>query len=303
MSTVAVLPTPVRKAALLDNAVLLRLKFSRYGTSKKVATSQVEVNTDKTKLRITKRILDSPEADAIGKAEDRIIAWVKSQCLPSTIDEGLWFVPLQNSENVNSRLKEMGEERKEKVELLCAALPAIEDRDREQLKDLYSSTDYPSSDALRRAFGIEWYFLALTAPRSLQNVSEEIYMESKRRMEQNIATATESVQAILREQFKKLVDHLVDRLTPEADGKKRVFRDTLTSNFKEFLAKFSTMNITDDVELDNLVGVARQLLDGVEPDALRDLDELRSDTLAKFQTIQSLTDELIVNEPARRILI
>lgn len=303
MSTAIALPVPVRKAALLDNAVLLRLKFSRYGTSRKVATSQVEVNTDKRLLRVSKQILDSPEADAIGKIDRQIKGWVETQCLPATIDDGLWFVPLANVESVNVRLKEMDEERRTSIELLCAALPAIEERDRTQLKDLYSSTDYPSAEALRRAFGLEWYFLALTAPRSLESVSEEMYMESKLRMEQNIATATESVQAILREQFKKLVDHMVERLTPEADGKKRIFRDSLTANFKEFLAKFSTMNITEDAELAKLVLEARNLMDGVEPDALRDLDDLRNTVLAGFDKIQCLTDELIENEPVRRILI
>lgn len=302
MST-ALAPAPVRKAKLLDNAVLLRLKFSRYGTSRKVATSQVEVNTDKRLLRVSKQILDSPEADAIGKIDRQIKAYVETQCLPSTLDDGLWFVPLANVQSVNIRLDEMDEERRATVENLCAALPALEERDAAQLKDLYSPNDYPSPDALRRAFGIEWYFLALTAPRSLESVSQEMYMEAQRRMEQNIATATEAVQSVLRSQFKKLVDHMVERLTPEPDGKKRVFRDSLTSNFKEFLAKFSTINITEDAALDQLVNVARQLLDGVEPDALRDLDDLRSDTLAKFQTIQNLTEELIEDEPSRRILI
>lgn len=299
----ASIPAPVRKAALLDNAVLLRLKFSRYGTSRKVATSQVEVNTDKRLLRVSKQILDSQEADAIGKIERQINAWVESQCLPSAIDKALWFVPLANVESVNARLKEMSAERLEAIESLCAVLPTLEERDRDQLKDLYSQTDYPSPEALRSAFAMEWYFLALTAPRSLEAVSEEMYMEAKRRMEQNIATATESVQAVLREQFKKLVDHMVDRLTPEEDGRKRIFKDSLTSNFKEFLAKFSTMNITEDDDLDKLVQNARRLLDGVEPDALRDLDDLRRGILIDFEKIQSLTDELIENEPTRRILI
>lgn len=297
------MPAPVRKAALLDNAVLLRLKFSRYGTSRKVATSQVVVNTDKRRLRVTKQILDSPEADAIGKIDRQINAWVETQCLPATIDDGLWFVPLANVEPVNLRLREMDEERRETVEKLCAALSTIEERDREQLQDLYSSRDYPSAEALRRAFGLEWYFLALTAPRSLQAVSEEMYMEAKERMEKNIATASEAVQAVLREQFKKLVDHMVERLTPDVEGKKRIFRDSLTSNFKEFLAKFSTMNITDDAELDKLVQQARGLMDGVEPDALRDMDDLRNTVLAGFDQIQTLTDQLIEDEPTRRIFV
>ena len=58
----------------------------------------------------------------------------------------------------------------------------------------------------------------------------------------------------------ELVQHLVERLQPGADGKPKVFRDSLVRGMEEWLSDFSARNLAQDGELSSLVERARELL-------------------------------------------
>lgn len=294
----------VRKAVLLDNAVLVKLTFRSYGTSRKVSTSQVEVGAaDKRLLKVSKKILDSPECDAITKLDGQIRTWVYSQVLPSQFIDGCHFVPLVSVERINDRLEDYRAERDVAVTVLCDALERLIEQDRERLGPLFNAGDYPTVEEIQRAYSLEWSYMALDAPKSLQAVSEEMYLAAKQKMELNIAEATDAVRSVLRAQFKELVDHLVDRLTPAPDGTKKIFRNSLTENVNAFLDSFGDRNITEDAELARLVEDARKLLGGEDAESLRSQDYVREAVRSGFSQVQDKLDELIVNEPTRRILV
>ena len=60
-----------------------------------------------------------------------------------------------------------------------------------------------------------------------------------------------------------------ERLKDGADGKPLKFKQSTVSNLVEFLWHFSFRNVTDDRQLQDLVGRARDLLQGVAADDLR----------------------------------
>jgi hypothetical protein len=104
---------------------------------------------------------------------------------------------------------------------------------------------------------------------------------------------------LLRLQMSDLVDHMIERLSPGADGKKKVFRDTLTENIDEFLRLFNGNNLAADAELQAFVDKARDLMKGIDSEVLRKQDTVRDKVLSGFQDIKAGVDQLLIDAPAR----
>ena len=100
----------------------------------------------------------------------------------------------------------------------------------------------------------------------------------------------------------KLVSHLTERLSGQADGKPRIFRDSAVENLTEFFQRFRALNVRSSEQLDQLVGQAQQVIRGVEPQDLRDNAGLRQHVATEMSQVQSVLDGLLVDRPRRNIL-
>ena len=89
------------------------------------------------------------------------------------------------------------------------------------------------------------------------------------------------------EELGSLVSHLAERLSGEADGKPKVFRDTAVTNLTEFLERFQRLSIGTDESLEQLVEQARSLVTGIVPEDLRQRDTLRHTHLYRAYTDRS----------------
>jgi Flp pilus assembly CpaF family ATPase len=93
----------------------------------------------------------------------------------------------------------------------------------------------------------------------------------------------------------------VERLTPEAGGKQKVFRDTVVTNFNDFFETFNARNMLNDAELEAMVTQAKEVLSGVKDmKSLRDDAKLREGLVAKFAEVNTVMDTLIADAPSRR---
>jgi hypothetical protein len=294
-----------KKITLLDNSVCCRVKLSKFGTQRKVSNDAVEVDADLALINVSKKLLDSPEMTAIVKFDGETKGWIYAHCLKSFLDEGMYFVSL------NTEMKRRALQRAVLVENLCDAYEQIREKDRQRLRATFRDTDYVRVERLREAFRMSWQYLALTAPKSLEAVSEDLYKEAEAKINAEIADATVAVRYALREEMKKLTDWAIDRLQPDTNGKKKIFRSKskdgkeigFTAKFNEFLACFQGRNITEDIELQQLVEKARAVLAGVDGEALRNSEAQRESVRTGFESIKSTLDTLVADDPIRQITV
>ena len=95
-----------------------------------------------------------------------------------------------------------------------------------------------------------------------------------------------------------LVEHLVERLS----GENKIFRDSAISNLTEFFTRFQQLNVRSNEQLDSLVQRAQRLIQDIEPQALRDNQQLRQHVATQFSQVQSVIDGMLVDQPRRRII-
>lgn len=311
------------KVNLLENAVCCRIKFGKLGTSRKVSHSEVELNftpekeiedtpvvdTDKSLIRITKKILQSEEGKAIDKFYTNLRKWRDDRVLPSFVDDGLFFVSLTLVEAFEKKFLQAQRELQDLVDILCEALPGLIEDDRARLGAAFRETDYPSRQKVQDSYRLKWSYLALQAPRSLQSVTAELYEKAQAQINEEVALATDAVRMALRKEMANLIDWAVDRLSPTDEGKKKRFRaknkdgedSGFTKRLGDFFELFQGKNITNDQQLQTLIEKAKMVMAGVDGAALAKSQEDRTEVLQGFEAIKVELDEMIEVVPRRAI--
>ena len=104
------------------------------------------------------------------------------------------------------------------------------------------------------------------------------------------------------EELEQLIARLTERLNGSADGKPKVFRDTTVTNLVEFFQKFRKLNVRSNEQLDELVSQAQHVVQGIEPQSLRDNQVLRQTVASELSELQNTLGDLLVDRPRRNIL-
>jgi hypothetical protein len=296
------LPEP-EAAGLFDRAVVLVLGIGCLGTRRKVPTSAVQVDADKTLLHLGKEILEAAELDAIKSFDGDLRTWIAKKALPSPLRRGTYLIPLGLVEEMDARLESYRARRAELVEAFIRAYDRAKDEARQRLGPLFNPMDYPCDEKVRAAFSLDVRYVAFGVPGKLESLNRDIWERERAKAESNWREASEEVRQALRVGLADLVDRMVERLDTNGDGKPKVFRDTLVTNLSEFIESFAPRNITDDAELGRLVDRCRGVLDGVDADALRASTAVRSKVRDGMARVQVALDSMVIDRPARRIVL
>ena len=286
--------------SLFEKAVCLVLSLRKPGNRRKLPASLVEVDADKDLICAQKTLLASEQLKAIAHYDGEIRRYLYSRCLPSLFMAGVYLVPIALVEEVEAKLATFSTTRDHLVDAFIDAYPTLVENARGRLRAAFSEKDYLSGEHLKLSFKMEWRYVAFSVPGSLQTISTELFHKEQEKASQQWQEALEEVRGLLRTHLAEMVHHLVDRLSkPSADGKPKVFKNTLVTNLTTFLDTFDARNLTDDTELAEVVATARGLLGGIDAQTLRTSDALRSSLCQGFSGLKSTLDSLVIAKPIR----
>ena len=287
---------------ILDRAVCLSVELHRLGTKRKVSSQQIDTDADRDMIHVSKDILESEALKAIQKLDGEIRKYIAVRCLPSLFRSGVYLLPIDLIQEVDMRLQTFTMERQMRVDAFMGEYRETANAAEFRLGSLYNAQDYPSESKVRAQFYMVTRYLTFSTPGQLRAVNPALFERETQKMQQQIASATEEITGMLRSAMAELVDHLIDRLSPEPGGKRKVFRDSLVGNVKDFLEVFQARNIADDRALADLVTQAERLLDGVDAGDLRDSAKLRERVTVGFQSIKATLDGMLVTAPSRKVV-
>ena len=319
MST-ATIPAPAIAPApsnLTDKTVCVNVSFGFLGNSKKVPATDiqerddepekgfecpVEVDADKTMVRVTKKLLESKELSAIHKVDSGLKGWLREHCLPSLFRGGIYLVPIALIQKVEAQLSAAAPKRAELVEAFLTVYEACRADAKERLKDLFDPKDYPAIEFVRAKFSFEWQYVTFSTPGKLKEISAEFFQQEQQKAEAHWKQATEEITLLLRGGMKDLVDHLLDRLTPGDNGKPKRLNKAAVENINEWLANFSLRNVTDDAALSKLVEEAKLLVAGADVKELRKNEAARDGLRKQFTAVKQQLDLLVEEAGSRKIV-
>jgi len=284
---------------LAKKTVCIKMRLSTMGNTRKVSTSQIEADADKDLLRVSKRLLDSAELKAIGRFDGEIRRFLYNICLPFEI--GIHLLPIAALETVEARLRKFAEDRQALVTAFLAVYPGLCRDAAKRLRGLYNPADYPPIDEVTREFGLSWQYVSFGVPDQLKGISHEVWEQERDKAAQRMAEASSEIQQVLRQSMADLVAHMAERLKDGVDGKPLKFKQSTVSNLVEFLSNFSFRNVTDDQQLQNLVGRARDLLQGVAAHDLRTNGDMRTRVQQGMTALAADLDGMLVRSGGRKM--
>jgi hypothetical protein len=283
---------------LAKKTVCIKVRLSTMGNTRKVSTAQIEADADKDLLRVSKRLVDSAELKAITRFDGEVRRFLYNICLPFEI--GIHLLPITALETVECRLRQFAEDRKQLIQAFLTVYPSLCQDAERRLRGLYDPTEYPQIDDVAREFGFSWQYVSFGVPDQLKGISREVWEQEREKAALRMAEASSEIQVVLRESMAKLVQHMADRLKEGPDGKPLRFKETTVSNLVEFLANFEFRNVTDDNELQSLVGRARELMQNVNADDLRTTGDLRTKVQQGMTDIAGQLDTLFTRTGGRK---
>jgi hypothetical protein len=287
---------------LFSKGCLVKFSTSTWTARAKIPSKTLlngsHANVDPRSVNATKKLVDGKTLKDVEAIRSEARAWLYAQSLPFPL-EGAVFVPVAEVERIHAKLEEYKTSFDAAAEAFCTEYPQLRESARALLGDLYSSSDYPSS--VRNKFGLSWQFITLAPPSETQLLSPALVAKAQADFQDLMAQAGKEAVEALRSRFAACVDHMVDRLSGEEDGKPKIFRDSLVGNLHEFLDSFEALNVCNDKDLAALVAKARGAVKGVSAEDLRKQENVREHVASAMAGITEKLDKMMVERPTRKV--
>ena len=282
-----------------------RVSFTWLGVRKSLSSSQKDQAANhfgaETKfLSAGKKLIDTshPAFKAVTNVRSQTIAYWKEVSLPFP-EPGIRLIRLDAIEEFNRKMALYQVQLEEAVRTLDQHYEELRNAARERLGELFDPADYPAT--LVGMFAIEHDFPSVEPPQYLQHFSPEMYRQECQRVQSRFDEAVQLAEQAFMEELSRLVEHLTERLSGQDDGKPKVFRDSAIANLTEFFERFRSLNVRSNEQLDELVLSAQRIVQGIEPQQLRDNQWLRQSITTRMTAVQAGLDQLLVDRPRRNI--
>jgi hypothetical protein len=278
--------------SIASSAMLVELSISTWTARKldKKVSTQVDLdNGAKTKVvNANKNLMAGTGVlDTIVKYAANARAWHISQTLPWT-DNGSRLLPMSNFVNYKKQLGELETNYEALVDKFIIAYPNLVSAAAFQLGTLFDRNEYPDESSLKRKFKFTYSFFPVPTAGDFRI---DINEEAKAEIIANCNSAYQDrLNNAMREAWGRLHDclsRMSERLTDNADGSRKIFRDSLVENGVELVTMLKHLNITQDPKLELARRELQSAIGAHDLDSLRDNSNAREAVKLKVDTILS----------------
>ncbi|MBX9678913.1 MAG: hypothetical protein K2X38_09110 [Gemmataceae bacterium] len=291
---------------LRQDAAAVRISFTWFGVRKTLTQEQrnqaaESFGAESDFLSARKKLLDTkhPAYKDVTAVRGKMLAYHKSVSLPYP-EPGVRLIRRDRLDAFQHQMEDFKEELQDAVERLQQRYDELKDSARQRLGHLFSHDDYPAS--LEGLFAVERDFPNVEPPGYLMQLSPELFEQEKARVAGRFQEAVQMAEQAFLGEFSRLISHLTERLSGSPGGEKKVFRDSAIANLVEFFDRFKDLSVGSNQQLEEMVGRAQRLVQGVEASELRTDDKLRQQIAMQLSRVQSSLDGMLVDQPRRRII-
>ena len=239
--------------------------------------------------RVNKHLLAGrTELDVIQQAVSRARQFVYDNTAPWS-DSGLRLLPTVNFMKFTERMNDFEEEMEALVKSFVAIYPTLITAQALALGDMFKRDDYPTANEIMTKFSFRVNYMPVPSSGDFRvDVGNQAQAELKARLEALTQERIDSAMADVRERLSTHLKRMSDRLTTDyvnGEAKQRRFHDTLVDGALELCDLTKSLNVTNDVALEEARKQLEQLLVGVSPADLRKNEAIRQDVKKNVDAI------------------
>lgn len=294
---------------LKDRAVASRVKITWWGTTracdaeyKKVVAENFAANHKM--LSLSKSLIDTRNKyySALTEVRNALRKYWYEETVPY-VEKGVRLLNQSDFDAFKVTMQGYKQDLHWKRETFADHWNEIIAEAKQRLGQLFKGIEYPGPNEIGSYFDVDWDFPEVNPPSYLMNLDPAEYERQCAIVAAKFETAAAMAHKGMAAEFQDLLTGLHDRLLPNADGSKKIFRDsTVRDNFMDFFTKFQKLKIKDGDDLDKLVQEATTLIGGLDASDLRSNDDMRNQVATQIKNIsQAITDAIGV-EPRRKIV-
>ncbi len=288
-------------AEFIKRAVALRLKLARVGTRRAVDNEDVDLgDTDESRIRITKEILESEELNAVRNHDLETRAAIRQRALPSLLGAGWYLIPVGAVDAIDEFIRRRAGERADLVEVLVEALPRLKDASKNALKHLWVEEQFPTPEIIRDKCKVSFKYVTFDTPATLKGISSAILAREVEKAQAEASVARDAAVALLRGEIEDVVGKLADAFVPGPSGRKPGLKPATLDKITSALDLFAARNIAQDEALQSFVSQAKALIAGKDAKGIK-VEAKTTDLVAQFQAIKAGISNLVEEGPSRTI--
>lgn len=245
------------------------------------------------------KVLVDPEClSSVRSVLSKARTYLAQNALPFPI-HGLTLVPKETLARIDETICQMKSEFEAEVEKFIESYESEREKAKESLGHLFNEADYPIN--VLQKFRFEWRFITMDVPGKSGLLTPELYEREKEKFQTLMEETRELATVALREEFAGIVRHMVERLSGEEDGKPKKFKNSMMEKMGGFLESFGDRNLFADEKLAELVDQARDVVNGLSTDELRQDGNLRRYIAEEMNLLRVAVDGSLEDLPRRKI--
>jgi len=280
---------------LQKNTIVLDVRVGMPGVTRKADMSNIDVDAEKDSLRLSKEVLRSKHLDAAKTAVYQVKKIIRTYALKSPFREGTYLLPVLALDVIYSALEKAQAEVNRCGEKFGENYEQIVENARKRLGSQFNLNDYPPPESLVRKFYLDWELLSFETPEEGM-LGKVLYKKELEKAQQRWQAAEGEVTMALRQGLKELIDHMLERLTPDADGSVKKFKDATVTSIQDFLQTFSQRNVLGDQELEGLVEKAQRILGNRDGKSIRENEDVRVVVSQGLKKVSKALDTLVTSQ-------
>ena len=259
-----------KKAALADRAMLVRLQIRRW-TGRRIdrkVTAQVNAAQHASDDAGTyhKALVAKTALEQISKLTVEIRHWHYDNTLPWT-DDGARLLPGAHFSEYSKKIREFTTGWEAALNDFVGAFSSYVTQSKQRLGKMFDESEYPVNGSIRERFGLEISIDPIpTAGDFRLELTDTATAKIKREITKRLEQASTDAMADL---WKRLFD-VVEKIAGRLSEPKAIFRDSLIGNASELCRLLTTLNVTDDANLEKMRQEVESKLAQRQPDDIRD---------------------------------
>lgn len=286
------------------NSVLVNLNIRTWqanvmdqGVTKDVATQH---GTDKRYARVWKTLMPKGKGTALGEIyaiEREARNFHYGNTLP-WMHDGPRILTTDNYHVYMKKMRNFRAELEKKVTEFLNEYELAKAHAKDDLKTLYKEDDYPDRKDLAKRFGIDVNVMPLpkTDTLSESGLPPMEVERIKRELEQDMALTFQRANEDLWNRLYSSVNNLQTRLK----GDPKYLRESVLNNSNDFLDLLARMNVNNDATLEDLRVKLKKQFQGLDAEALRNDESLRSQKANEVDAIESMMASFMGGRPTKQ---
>lgn len=201
-------------------------------------------------------------------------------------DGGMRILPSALFIKYTSQMRKVIATHEEAIRDFLKEYPTIVSEARNRLGELIKGRKFPTVSEIRHKFGVRQDVLPMP---SVKDFRVDLSNDDVENIRKNISTSIENMTATAMTSLWTQLTELVDKIQDTMKQPKKIFRDSLIDNLKNFIELVPKMNLTNNKELEVIRKEVTSKLANLKP---MDLRESKADRKAAAKSAKEILNKI-----------